>query len=415
MQEAGIRYDFPKRVLIWDETLRDGEQTPGVYFTPEEKLELTKLFESIRACKLAQAGDWLAADPLRRKGEFVLIVEGAAGAKAPAAAAARTVLAALLEELPLKKAVALAARITGGRRNGSSSSGSMSSANRVRTVMAAKTVPTATNPRVASTAVTRIQPSAPRRSTPKNSTKSGSATASTTNTNPRLARYFPRNRALRESGASRSPSSAAFSCSRANDRLSAMTAENVKVIHNTLGAIASRETAAASRAKLKTTRTSAAKAIATAAVLSRGRVTLTLGVGWSNVEYTLLGQDFKTRGKRTDEMIEVLRKLWNGQMISHEGSFYRFDALESNPRPPAPIPIWVGGISDAALRRAARNEGWLSDLQSTSEIEACIDKVRRFREEQGRAAQPFDVMASASDAFTLEGYRRLAKIGVTQP
>jgi probable F420-dependent oxidoreductase len=157
----------------------------------------------------------------------------------------------------------------------------------------------------------------------------------------------------------------------------------------------------------------AAKAIATAAVLSRGRVTLTLGVGWSNVEYHLLGQDFRSRGKRTDEMIDVLRKLWTGEMVSYEGAFYRFDALESNPVPPARIPIWVGGISDAALRRAARNDGWLSDLQSTAEIEVCIDKVHQYRAERGRAGESFDVMASASDAFTLDGYRRLAEIGVT--
>jgi probable F420-dependent oxidoreductase len=157
----------------------------------------------------------------------------------------------------------------------------------------------------------------------------------------------------------------------------------------------------------------AAKAIATAAVLSRGRVTLTLGVGWSNIEYELLGQDFKTRGKRTDEMIAVLRKLWTGEMVSHAGAFYRFAALESNPKPPARIPIWVGGISEAALRRAARNDGWLSDLQSSAEIETCIEKVRRHRAEHGRAGEPFDVMASASDAFTLDGYRRLADAGVT--
>jgi len=156
----------------------------------------------------------------------------------------------------------------------------------------------------------------------------------------------------------------------------------------------------------------AAKAIATAAVLSRGRVTLTLGVGWSNVEYTLLGQDFKTRGKRTDEMIEVLRKLWSGEMVSHAGTYYRFDSLESNPVPPARIPIWVGGISTAALRRASRNDGWLSDLQSSAEIASCIDQVRRFRVEQGRDER-FDVMASASDAFTLDGYRGLASAGVS--
>jgi 16S rRNA (cytidine1402-2'-O)-methyltransferase len=80
--------------------------------------ELTKLFESLHACTLAEAEDWLAAEPARRKGEFVLIVEGAEEIKkASADNAARRVLAALLEELPLKKAVAVAAKITGGRKN----------------------------------------------------------------------------------------------------------------------------------------------------------------------------------------------------------------------------------------------------------------------------------------------------------
>lgn len=157
----------------------------------------------------------------------------------------------------------------------------------------------------------------------------------------------------------------------------------------------------------------AAKAIATAAVLSRGRVTLTLGVGWSNVEYRLMGQEFRNRGRRTDEMIELLRKLWTGEMVSHEGRHYRFDPLEMSPAPPERIPIWIGGISDAALRRAARNDGWLSDLQTSAEIAECIATVRRHREEAGRGDEPFDVMASASDAFTLDGYRRLADAGVT--
>ena len=157
----------------------------------------------------------------------------------------------------------------------------------------------------------------------------------------------------------------------------------------------------------------AAKAIATAAVLSRGRVTLTLGVGWSKVEYQLMGQDFHTRGRRTDEMIEVLRKLWSGEMVEHEGRDYRFDALESNPVPPERIPIWVGGISEPALRRAARHDGWLSDLQTSDEIAECIRRVRGYRAEAGRADEPFDVMASASDAFSVDGYRRLADAGVT--
>lgn len=156
----------------------------------------------------------------------------------------------------------------------------------------------------------------------------------------------------------------------------------------------------------------AAKSIATASVLSGGRVTLTLGVGWSNLEYRLMQQDFKTRGKRTDEMIEVLRKLWSGEMVEHAGTHYRFDRLEMTPAPAAPIPIWVGGISRPALRRAARNDGWLSDLQSTKDIAASIALVRGFRAELGRDG-PFDVMASANDAFDVDGYRRLRDAGVT--
>ena len=157
-----------------------------------------------------------------------------------------------------------------------------------------------------------------------------------------------------------------------------------------------------------------AKALATIDVLSKGRVTLGVGVGWMREEFEALGApEFDRRGAVTDEYIRIFKTFWTQSPASFSGRFYRFDALEANPRPPAPIPIWVGGISDAALRRAARNDGWLSDLQSTSEIEVCIDKVRRYRAEQGRAGEFFDVMASASDAFTLEGYRRLAKIGVT--
>jgi 16S rRNA (cytidine1402-2'-O)-methyltransferase len=78
--------------------------------------ELTKLFESVHACTLAEAADWLAADPVRRKGEFVLIVEGAAGAPAANDTGQRA-LEVLLGELPLRQAVNLAAKITGGRKN----------------------------------------------------------------------------------------------------------------------------------------------------------------------------------------------------------------------------------------------------------------------------------------------------------
>jgi probable F420-dependent oxidoreductase len=156
----------------------------------------------------------------------------------------------------------------------------------------------------------------------------------------------------------------------------------------------------------------AAKSVATAAAMSNDRITLTMGVGWSKVEFELLGQSFSRRGARADEMLEVMRKLWSGEMIDHQGEFYQFERLRLTPPiPTARIPVWVGGISDPALRRAARNDGWLSDLQTSEEILECIAKVRAYREELGRDAA-FDVMASASDAFDVSGYQRLGDGGV---
>ena len=88
--------------------------------------------------------------------------------------------------------------------------------------------------------------------------------------------------------------------------------------------------------------------------------------------------------------------------------------MEMNPAPTADIPIWVGGISEAAMKRAARiGDGWVTDLQTSEEILQCIEKVREYRREYGRDHLPFDVMATPSDAFTIDAYKRLEEGGVT--
>lgn len=157
----------------------------------------------------------------------------------------------------------------------------------------------------------------------------------------------------------------------------------------------------------------AAKAVATAAALSDDRVTMTIGVGWSNLEFNLVGQEFKRRGARADEMLEIMQKLWTGEWVEHQGEFYQFDRLKLTPPVPTkPIPVWVGGISDFALRRAARNDGWLSDLQTSEEILECIRKVRGYRKDLGKN-EDCEVMASASDAHDVDGYSRLGDGGVT--
>ncbi len=89
-------------------------------------------------------------------------------------------------------------------------------------------------------------------------------------------------------------------------------------------------------------------------LLSGGRLRLGVGIGWNHVEYQALGQDFKTRGRRVDEQVELLRKLWSEPLVTFEGRFDRVDRACINPRPRRPIPIWFGGFVEAAYRRAAR-------------------------------------------------------------
>ncbi len=97
-----------------------------------------------------------------------------------------------------------------------------------------------------------------------------------------------------------------------------------------------------------------AKQVATASVVSEGRVSLAVGVGWMREEYELLGQDFGNRGKRLDEMIPALRALWRGGWVSWSGQYYRVPEMMIEPHPTVAVPILCGGESDA--RAAARGK-----------------------------------------------------------
>jgi len=156
-----------------------------------------------------------------------------------------------------------------------------------------------------------------------------------------------------------------------------------------------------------------AKAVGTAAYLSRGRVTLGIGVGWMREEFELLEQRFEARGRRADEMIEVIRKLWAGGMVEHHGEFYDFDRLQMSPALDAPVPVLVGGLSEPALRRAARNDGWISDLHTTDELREIVSRIRAHRRKLGREDAPLQIVAACKDAVDVDGYRRLEEVGVT--
>jgi probable F420-dependent oxidoreductase len=156
-----------------------------------------------------------------------------------------------------------------------------------------------------------------------------------------------------------------------------------------------------------------AKAVSTAAVLSGDRVALGVGVGWMKEEFEILEQNFHTRGKRTDEAIEILRLLWSGEMVEYHGRHYDFAPMQMRPAPEQPVPIFVGGLSEPALARAARCDGWISVMHTTDEIREYSQRLHRLREEQNNAEGDFEILVSATDVFDLDGYRRLAEAGAT--
>lgn len=156
---------------------------------------------------------------------------------------------------------------------------------------------------------------------------------------------------------------------------------------------------------------SAAKAIGTAACLSGGRVELGIGVGWCEEEFDLLGQSFAKRGRRTDEMLDLMKVLWQPGWTEFDGEFYQTPRLEMTPTPPR-IPIYAGGLSDIALRRASRNDGWIGDLITLDQALASVDRVRELRAEKGLTMDGFRVLTPLMDAFTIEHFERASAGGI---
>lgn len=157
-----------------------------------------------------------------------------------------------------------------------------------------------------------------------------------------------------------------------------------------------------------------AKQVSTAAAISNNRIVLAVGLGWSKDEFEVMGQNFHDRGKRCDEMIEILCRLWKGGWAQFSGQHYRFGPVQMSPLPSAQIPIWTAGISDSALQRAARlADGWAAPNQTVEDTIACSLKINEYRKAFGRDHVRFDISAGPTDACGPADYRRLAEAGVT--
>ncbi len=160
-----------------------------------------------------------------------------------------------------------------------------------------------------------------------------------------------------------------------------------------------------------------ARAFTTLDQLSQGRAILGIGVGWLADEFHFVGESFSNRGKRTDEIIELLRKLWTEKIVHHDGEFYELGPLRFEPKPvqkPYP-PIEVGGTTNPAVRRAARlGDGWLATgALELDELGARIKEIEALRREAGRDG-PFEISMGNRLTLDVDSVRRYADVGVTR-
>lgn len=133
-----------------------------------------------------------------------------------------------------------------------------------------------------------------------------------------------------------------------------------------------------------------AKQAAELDILSGGRLRLGVGIGWNKVEYDSLGMDFSVRGRRSEEQVVLLRRLWTEPLVTFDGEFDKIDDAGILPLPNRRIPIWFGGEADAVLQRMARlGDGWIVNYMQPDEGAPYMDRIRGFLSAAGRVPESF--------------------------
>jgi probable F420-dependent oxidoreductase len=155
-----------------------------------------------------------------------------------------------------------------------------------------------------------------------------------------------------------------------------------------------------------------AKSVTSVAVLSNDRFTFGIGTSPWPEDFQVTGTEWKTRGRRMDEMIEIIRGLSKGGFFEFHGKHYDVQSIKICPTPAKPVPILIGGHAEAALKRAARlGDGWMH--AGSDDLVAMLKRLNELRREYGREREPFEVHVISMDAFTLDGIKQLEELGVT--
>jgi alkanesulfonate monooxygenase SsuD/methylene tetrahydromethanopterin reductase-like flavin-dependent oxidoreductase (luciferase family) len=157
-----------------------------------------------------------------------------------------------------------------------------------------------------------------------------------------------------------------------------------------------------------------AKQVSSVAVMTQNRFGFGIGTSPWPEDFAVCGQPWKARGRRMDEMIEIIRGLLAGGFYGKQGEFYDLPSIKICPTPSRPVPILIGGHSDAALKRAARiGDGWMHAGGGAEDLPAMLARLNELRREHGRDRAPFEVHVISLDAYALDGVKRLEDMGVT--
>jgi probable F420-dependent oxidoreductase len=157
-----------------------------------------------------------------------------------------------------------------------------------------------------------------------------------------------------------------------------------------------------------------AKAVTSVAVLTGNRFGFGVGLSPWPDDFRICGQPWRGRGARMNEMIEIIRGLARGGFFEFHGAHYDIESIKICPVPTEPVPILIGGHSEAALRRAARlGDGWMHAGGDARELGRMLERLRELRRAYGRERERFEVHAISFDAYSVDGVHRLEDTGVT--
>jgi probable F420-dependent oxidoreductase len=156
-----------------------------------------------------------------------------------------------------------------------------------------------------------------------------------------------------------------------------------------------------------------AKQVTSVGVLTGNRFGLGVGTSPWREDYAVCDVPWEGRGRRIDESIDIIRGLGAGGYFEYHGEVYDVPRIKLSPVPTVPVPILIGGHGDAALRRAARLDGWMSAGTTDDELDRNIVRLSELRREYGRDDVEFEVHAPSIDGFSADGIQRLEERGVT--